>query len=140
MTLAKVTFLFYNFKRSNPITSGRDFDRKGFYMNKIYNDLLEHIFYGKSKDYLKNNYYFLVSNDYYLIKLYTDKLVFENFETDIPIRDRRMLETLGYWLNDSTLNLDNIYMFIRLKALNNKDFVHWWTKYNFTIKIKRTVI
>ena len=108
-------------------------------MKKIYNDLLEHIFYGKSKDYLKNNYYFLVKNDYYLIKLYTDKIVFENFETDIPIRDRRMLETLGYWLNDSTLNLDNIYMFIRLKAIKDRDFFHWWQKFNFTIKIERTV-
>ena len=102
-------------------------------------DKLEHIFYCKSKDEMKNSYYFLVSNDYYIIKLYTDKIV---FDTDMPIknRDKRMIETLGYWLNDLTLNLDNIYMFIRLKAINNKDFVHWWTKYNFTIEIERTVI
>ena len=110
-------------------------------MTILQHDLLEHIFYCKSKDYLRDNYYFLISNDYYLIKLYTDKIVFENFETDIPIRDRRMLESLGYWLNDSNLNLDNIHLTIRLKAINNKDFVHWWTKYNFQIEIEeRTVV
>ena len=108
-------------------------------MPYLYSDKLEHIFYSKSKDYLKNNYYFLIKNDYYIIKLYTDKLVFENFEKDIQIRDRRMIELLGYWLNDSNLNLNHIYLTIRLKAVNNKDFVHWWTRYNFTIEIERTV-
>ena len=100
-------------------------------------DKLQHIFYGISKDELKNSYYFLVLNDYYIIKLYTDKIV---FNTDMPMKnsDRRMIETLGYWLNDLSLNLDNIYMYIRLKALKNKDFIHWWTKYNFTIEIERT--
>ena len=108
-----------------------------FNMPILQHDKLEHIFYCISKDELKNSYYFLVSNDYYIIKLYTDKIV---FDTDISIRDRRMVETLGYWLNDSTLNLDNIYMYIRLKTLNNKDFIHWWTRYNFTIEIERTVL
>ena len=102
----------------------------------LHHDKLEHIFYCKSKDELKNSYYFLVGNDYYIIKLYSDKLV---FDTDMPMknRDKRMIETLGYWLNDSSLNLDNIYMYIRLKAINNKDFVHWWTRYNFQIEIER---
>ena len=105
-------------------------------MTQLQHDKLEHIFYIKSKDELKNKYYFLVSNDYYIINLYTDIIM---FETDIQIRDRRMIELLGYWLNDSTLNLDNIYMYICLKSLNNKDFVHWWRRYNFQIEIKRTI-
>ena len=105
-------------------------------MSILQYDKLEHIFYCISKDELKNSYYFLVSNDYYIINLYTDKIV---FDMSISVRDRRMIETLGYWLNDSTLNLENIYMYIRLKALNNKDFVHWWTKYNFQIEIERTI-
>ena len=108
-------------------------------MTILHHDKLEHIFYCISKDELKNSYYFLVSNDYYIIKLYTDKMVFESYNAPITARDRRMIELLGYWLNDSTLNLDNIYMLIRLKAINNKDFVHWWTRYNFTIEIERTV-
>lgn len=109
-------------------------------MTKIYNDILEHIFYGKGKEYLKNDYYFMVSNDYYYMELHTDKIGFENYETDIPIRDRRMLEKLGYWLNDSTLNLDNVYMYIRLKAIEDRDFLHWWQKFNFKILIKRSKI
>ena len=108
-------------------------------MPNLYSDKLEHVSYCRSKDGFKDKYLFLVSNDYYLIKLKSDKLVFESYNAPIKARDRRMIETLGYWLNDSNLNLDNIYMFIRLKALNNKDFVHWWTRYNFTIEIERTV-
>ena len=110
-------------------------------MPAIHHDKLEHILYCKSKDEMKNIYYFLVANDYYIIKLYTDKIYI--FDIDMPIknRDKRMIETLGYWLNDSSLNLNNIYMYIRLKALNNKDFVHWWTRYNFNIEIEeRTVV
>ena len=108
-------------------------------MTTLQHDKLEHIFYFKTKDELKNSYYFLVANDYYLIRLYSDKIV---FDTDKPIknRDRCMIELMGYWLNDSNLNLDNVHLTIRLKAVNNKDFVHWWTRYNFQIEIKRSVI
>ena len=108
-------------------------------MPALHHDKLEHIFYCKSKDELKKSYCFLVANDYYIIKLYSDKLF---FDTDMPMknRDKRMIELLGYWLNDSSLNLDNIYMNIRLKSINNKDFVHWWTRYNFQIEIERTVV
>ena len=107
-------------------------------MTILQHDKLEHIFYCISKDEFKNSYYFLVSNDYYIINLYTDKIV---FDTDMPIknRDKRMIELLGYWLNDSNLNLDDIYLYIRIKASNNQDFLHWWTRYNFTIEIKRTL-
>ena len=105
----------------------------------LYKDKLEHVIYCKSKDELKNSYGFLVSNDYYLIKLKSNKLVFESYNAPITARDRRMIESLGYWLNDSTLNLDNVHLTIRLKAVNNKDFVHWWTKYNFQIEIERMV-
>ena len=108
-------------------------------MTILQHDKLEHIFYCISKDELKNSYYFLVSNDYYIINLYTDKLLFESYNAPITARDRRMIELMGYWLNDSSLNLDNIYMYIRLKSITNKDFIHWWTRYNFTIEIERTV-
>ena len=105
----------------------------------LYSDKLEHISYCRSKDGFKDKFLFLVSNDYYLIKLKSDKLVFESYNAPINARDRRMIETLGYWLNDSTLNLDNVHLTIRLKAVNNKDFLHWWTRYNFQIEIERTV-
>ena len=108
-------------------------------MTILQHDKLEHIFYCKSKDELKNSYLFLVGNDYYIIRLYTDKIV---FDTDMPIknRDKRMIETLGYWLNDSTLNLNNIYIYIRLKAIKNKDFLHWWQKFDFQLEIERKVV
>ena len=108
-------------------------------MSILQHDKLEHIFYCKSKDGFKDAYYFLVSNDYYLIKLKSDKLVFESYNAPIKARDRRMIETLGYWLNDSNLNLDNVLLTVRLKAVNNKDFIHWWIRYNFKIEIERKV-
>ena len=110
-------------------------------MSILHHDKLEHIFYCISKDGFKDEYYFLVSNDYFLIKLKSNKLVFESYNAPITARDKRMIELLGYWLNDSTLSLDNVYLTVRLKALNNKDFVHWWTRYNFNIEIEeRTVV
>ena len=111
-------------------------------MPQLYQDKLEHVSYCRSKDGFKDKYLFLVSNDYYLIKLKSNKLVFESYNAPITARDKRMIELLGYWLNDSSLNLNlnNIYMFIRLKSINNKDFIHWWTRYNFTISIERTVV
>ena len=109
-------------------------------MPHLYSDKLEHVTYCRSKDGFKDNYLFLVSNDYYLIKLKSDKLVFESYKAPINARDRRMIETLGYWINDSTLNLDNIHLTIRLKAATNKDFFHWWQKFDFQIEIERTVV
>ena len=110
-------------------------------MPNLYSDKLEHVSYCRSKDGFKDKYLFLVSNDYFLIKLKSDKLLFESYNAPIKVRDRRMIELLGYWLNDSNLNLDNVYLTIRLKAVNNnnKDFIHWWTRYNFQIEIERTV-
>ena len=108
-------------------------------MPQLYQDKLEHVSYCRSKDVFKDKYYFLVSNDYYLIKLKSNKLVFESYNAPITARDRRMIEMLGYWLNDSNLNLDNVNLTLRLKAVNNKDFFHWWTRYNFQIEIERTV-
>ena len=108
-------------------------------MPQLYQDKLEHISYCRSKDGFKEKYYFLVSNDYYLIKLKSDKLVFESYKEPITARDRRMIETLGYLLNDLNLNLDNVHLTLRLKAVNNKDFLHWWTRYNFKIEIERMV-
>ena len=109
-------------------------------MPNLYSDKLEHVSYCRSKDGYKDAYYFLISNDYFLIKLKSNKLVFESYNAPINARDRRMIETLGYWLNDLSLNLDNIYMYIRLKSIKDRDFFHWWQKFNFTIEIERTVI
>ena len=107
-------------------------------MSYLYHDKLEKVVYCKTKQDSKK-FYFYMSNNYYIVKLKTDKPLTNDYT--IATRDRRMIELLGYWLNDSNLNLDNIYMLIRLKAINNnKDFIHWWIKYNFTIEIERTVV
>ena len=48
-----------------------------------------------------------------------------------------MIETLNSWLAENTeLSNDNIFLFIRLKATNNEDFLKWWNDYSFKIIIE----
>ena len=105
-------------------------------MSFLYHDKMEKLVYCKSKEDSKK-FYFYMSNNYYIIKLKTDKDLSNDYA--IATRDRRMIELLGYWLNDSNLNLDDIYLYIRLKAATNKDFFHWWQKYDFKVDIERLV-
>lgn len=105
-------------------------------MSFLYHDKMEKLVYCKSKEDSKK-FYFYMSNNYYIIKLKTDKDLSNDYA--IATRDRRMIEMLGYWLNDSNLNLDDIYLYIRLKAATNKDFFHWWQKYDFKVDIERLV-
>ena len=89
-----------------------------------------------------NEFHFYIrdyTEKYYFILLISKKLTRKDFYKDINYIDIKMLETLGYWLDDLKLNLDNIkeniYLYIRLKASNNKEFFNWWQYYNFQIRI-----
>ena len=105
-------------------------------MSYLYHDKLEKVVYCKSKQDSKK-FYFYMSNNYYIVKLKTDKPLTNDYT--IATRDRRMIELLGYWLKDSNSNLDDIYLYIRLKATTNKDFFHWWQNFDFKVEIERIV-
>lgn len=74
-------------------------------------------------------------------KFYTYELASSKINVNkgtIATRDRKMIETLDYWLAENTdLSDDNIYLYIRLKSTNNPDFLKWWNDYNFKIRIER---
>ena len=75
---------------------------------------------------------YCVIHKYYNYKLISDKINFNN--GIIPTRDRKMIETLDYWLAENAdLNKNNIYLYIRLKAATNPEFLEWWNYYNFKL-------
>ena len=83
-----------------------------------------------------SNKSFCIIHKYYTFELYSDKIKVNNKGT-ISIIDRRMIETLNSWLSEKTeLSNDNIYLYIRLKSINNHDFLKWWNDYNFKIIIE----
>ena len=110
--------------------------------NNIYqykNDLgIVKFFYGKeatltSKSTFTGSYHFCVENEKFKINLFANKLYNNNELTEIEVTN---LITLGNWLLDVyNLDQDNIYLCIKLKSINNEEFLNWWTRYNFKINV-----
>ena len=74
-----------------------------------------------------------VIHKYYSYKLASDKINFNN--GIITTRDRKMIETLDYWLaeNADLTNKNDFYLYIRLKAATNPEFLEWWNDYYFKL-------
>ena len=62
----------------------------------------------------------------------------------IDNKDREELRKLIKWLNtqeriewiaSKAFTMSNLYLYIRLKAAQDKDFLKWWQEYNFDINI-----
>ena len=80
-----------------------------------------------------NNCY-CVFHKYYNFDLVSNKITFNN--GTIETRDRIMIEKLNYWLSENTdLSSNNIYLYIKLKSINNEEFFNWWNDYNFKINV-----
>ena len=113
--------------------------------NNIYqykNDLgIVKFFYGKektltSKFTFTGCFHFYLENENFKINLFANKLYNSNELTEIEVTN---LITLGNWLLDaSNLDQDNIYLYIKLKSINNEEFLNWWNDNNFKIKIKES--
>ena len=83
-------------------------------------------------------YNFEVSDNNMLIRLYSYDLVFDKHEIDE--KDRKELKKLIKmvntkerikWLGSDSVNTSVLYMYIRVKASKDKEFLDWWCKYNF---------
>ena len=83
-------------------------------------------------------YNFLVSDRNMFIRLYSYDLVFDKHEIDE--KDRKELKKLIKmvnskerikWLESDSVNTSLLYMYIRMKAAKDKEFLDWWGKYNF---------
>ena len=111
-------------------------------MYQYKNDLgIVKFFYGKektltSKFTFTGSFHFYLENEKFKINLFANKLYNNNELTEIEVTN---LITLGNWLLDvSNFDQDNIYIYIKLKSINNEEFLNWWNDNNFQIKIKES--
>ena len=79
-----------------------------------------------------------VSDRNMLIWLYSYDLVFDKHEIDEKDRKelKKLIKMLNSkerikWLDSDYVNMSILYMYIRLKASKDKEFLDWWCKYNF---------
>lgn len=86
----------------------------------------------------RGQYNFEVSDKNIYIRLYSDELVFNKHEIDNKDREelKKLIKWLNSkerikWLNSYSVNMSVLYMYIRVKALQDEDFLTWWCKYNF---------
>ena len=113
--------------------------------NNVYqykNDLgIVKFFYGKEKTLTSKlkftgSFHFFLENEKFKINLFANKLYNNNELTEIEVTN---LINLGNWLLDvSNLDQGNIYLYIKLKSINNEEFLNWWNDNNFKIKIKES--
>ena len=111
-------------------------------INQYKNDLgIVKFFYGKEKTLtpklkFTGSFHFFLENEKFKINLFANKLYNNNELTEIEVNN---LITLGNWLLDvSNLDQGNIYLYIKLKSINNEEFFNWWNENNFQIKIKES--
>ena len=97
-------------------------------------------FYGKektltSKGKFTGSFHFYLENENFKINLFANKF-YNNELTEIEVAN---LITLGNWLLDvSNVDQGDIYLYIKLKSINNEEFLNWWNDNNFQIKIKES--
>ena len=86
-------------------------------------------------------YYFETEDSNIYIKLYSDTLFNQHL---IDNKDREELKKLIKWLNtqerlewiaSKSFNMSDLYLYIRIKAAQDNDFLKWWSEYNFDIDI-----
>ena len=86
-------------------------------------------------------YFFEVDDRNIYIRLYSKKLFNQHL---IDNNDMEELKKLIKWLNtkeriewvaSKAFTMSSLYLYIRLKAAQNKDFLKWWQEYDFDINI-----
>ena len=86
-------------------------------------------------------YFFEVDNRDIYIRLYSNTLYNQHILNE---KDREELKKIIKWLNtkeriewleSKAFKMSELYLYIRLKAAQDKDFLKWWQEYNFYINI-----
>ena len=86
-------------------------------------------------------YFFEVDDRTIYIRLYSEKLFNQHL---IENKDREELKKLIKWLNtqerlewvaSKAFTMSSLYLYIRLKAAQDKEFLKWWQEYDFDINI-----
>ena len=82
-------------------------------------------------------YFFEVDDRTIYIRLYSNTLYNQHI---IDEKDREELKKLIKWLNtqerlewvaSKAFKMSDLYLYIRLKAAQDKAFLEWWSEYNF---------
>ena len=86
-------------------------------------------------------YFFEVDDKYIYIRLYSEKLYNKRI---LENKDREELKKLIKWLNtqerlewvaSKAFTMSSLYLYIRLKAAQDKDFLKWWQEYSFKVEL-----
>ena len=86
-------------------------------------------------------YFFEVDDRNIYVRLYSEKLFNQHL---IDEKDREELKKLIKWLNtqeriewvaSKAFKMSDLYLYIRLKAARDEDFLKWWQEYDFDINI-----
>ena len=86
-------------------------------------------------------YFFEVMDTNIDIILYSNTLLNQHI---IDEKDREELKKLIKWLNtqeriewiaSKAFTMSSLYLYIRLKAAQDKDFLKWWQEYDFNINV-----
>ena len=110
-------------------------DRNKYKENYIYDFKGNYIYYDLNVDW-KNRFHFFLYVNHKSFFLYSSKITYEYWFVDIiKPRDKKMLETLGFWLKDlkDNNNIDIILFYIRVKSAGNEEFLKWWNDYDFKL-------
>lgn len=90
---------------------------------------------------VSGRYYFETEDNNIYIRLYSNTLFNQHI---INENDREELKKLIKWLNtqerlewvaSQAFKMSDLYLYIRLKAAQDKDFFKWWVEYAFDINI-----
>lgn len=86
-------------------------------------------------------YFFEVDDKKIYIRLYSDKLFNQH---TLNKDDMEELKKLIKWLNtkerlkwveSKAFKMSDLYLYIRLKAAQNKAFLEWWQEYGFKVEM-----
>lgn len=86
-------------------------------------------------------YFFEVDDRDIYIRLYSKTLYNKNIIED---KDMEELKKLIKWLNtqerlewvaSKAFTMQSLYLYIRLKAAQDKDFLKWWQEYGFKVEL-----
>ena len=86
-------------------------------------------------------YFFEVDDRTIYVRLYSDKLFNQHIINNKDIEELKKLikwlnnqERLN-WIESQAFKMSSLYLYIRLKASQDKDFFKWWQEYAFEINI-----
>ena len=86
-------------------------------------------------------YYFEAEDNNIYIRLYSNELFNQHIIDNNDIEElKKLIKWLNTkerieWIKSKAFKMSDLYLYIRLKAAQDKDFLKWWLIYNFDINI-----